>query len=113
MKNQDQSERFLKRRDYDHYEFSPKEYAVLFAQSAAVCAAVDFLFYRIFWLMLLCIPFFVFWTRFQNKKMIALRKRRLNEQFRDALVSLNVAVQAGYSIENAVTACLKDLKIMD
>ena len=42
--------------------------------------------------------------------MIAQRRQKLNEQFRDALVSLNVAVQAGYSIENAVTACLKDLK---
>ena len=34
----------------------------------------------------------------------------MNYQFRDALNALSVAVQAGYSIENAVSACTRDLE---
>ena len=34
----------------------------------------------------------------------------MNYQFKDALNSLSVAVQAGYSVENAVTACMKDME---
>ena len=110
MRRQDPNEQFMQRRDYDHYSFSGKELFILFGQSAAICAAVDYLFYRILWLMVLSIPFFFFWIRFRREETIAMRRQRLNVQFRDALVSLNVAVQAGYSIENAVNACLKDLR---
>ena len=38
------------------------------------------------------------------------RKRKLNYQFKDALNAMSVAVQAGYSVENAVSACTRDLE---
>ena len=38
------------------------------------------------------------------------RKKQLNYQFKDALNALSVAVQAGYSVENAITACVRDLE---
>ena len=38
------------------------------------------------------------------------KKTALNYQFRDALNSMSVAVQAGYSVENAVSACVRDLE---
>ena len=34
----------------------------------------------------------------------------MNYLFRDALNSMSVAVQAGYSVENAVSACVRDLE---
>ena len=34
----------------------------------------------------------------------------MNFQFKDALNSMSVAVQAGYSVENAVSACVRDLR---
>ena len=43
--------------------------------------------------------------------MIRERKRRLNYQFRDALNSMSVAVQAGYSVENAVKESLKEMQV--
>lgn len=48
-------------------------------------------------------------SKIQKKKCIVRQKRNLNYQFRDALTSMNVAVQAGYSAENAVRATVKDL----
>ena len=34
----------------------------------------------------------------------------MNYQFRDALNAMSVAVQAGYSVENAVSACTRDME---
>ena len=67
--------------------------------------AVDYLFYQTPWVMLLVVPVSVSFLRWKKKQMIRERKRRLNYQFRDALNSMSVAVQAGYSVENAVSAC--------
>lgn len=47
--------------------------------------------------------------KMQRKKCTARQQRELNYQFRDALTAMNVAVQAGYSAENAVRASVKDL----
>mgnify|MGYP000010737887 FL=1 len=44
-----------------------------------------------------------------EEKCTARQQRELNYQFRDALTAMNVAVQAGYSAENAVRASVKDL----
>ena len=57
-----------------------------------------------------CGPVSVFFLKWKKKQMIRERKRRLNYQFRDALNSMSVAVQAGYSVENAVSACVRDLE---
>lgn len=59
--------------------------------------------------LLFMIPVSVLYLKRQKKKCIARQKRELNYQFRDALTAMNVAVQAGYSAENAVRASVKDL----
>ena len=46
----------------------------------------------------------------KKKQCVRERKKRLNYQFRDALNSMSVAVQAGYSVENAVSACTRDME---
>ena len=63
------------------------------------------------------IPFGCFWCRSRSficggrgGAVYRKEKKKLNYQFRDALTSLSVAVQAGYSAENAVSACVRDLE---
>ena len=77
------------RKDYRKYQFTVKEAAKYLLEGAVICAAVDYLFYQ--------------------SLLVLRQKRNLNYQFRDALTSMNVAVQAGYSAENAVRATVKDL----
>lgn len=101
---------FLERRDYAQYHFTPAELAKYLAQGLALCAAVDYLFYKSIWMMLLFTPFPVLYVRWKRKTLIRERRKRLNYQFKDALNSMNVAVQAGYSVENAVSACVRDLE---
>ena len=97
------------RKDYRKYQFTVKEAAKYLLEGAVICAAVDYLFYQSLLVLLFMLPLPVLFLKIQKKKCIVRQKRNLNYQFRDALTSMNVAVQAGYSAENAVRATVKDL----
>lgn len=73
--------------DYGKYRYSQKEILKYIGESAALCGAVDYLFYQTPWVMLLVVPVSVFFLKWKKKQMIRERKRRLNYQFRDALNS--------------------------
>ena len=109
MKGKEKGQRYLKR-DYSHYHFTVKEFMKYIGQAAALCAVADYLFYRSAWVLLLMIPALVFYLKWQQNRMIRERRKKLNYQFKDALTSLSVAVQAGYSVESAIKTCVRDLE---
>ena len=98
------------KQNYEEYDFSKTESLKYLLQSVILCGVLDYLFYQNWWLMLLTIPVTVLFMRLKKRELIRKRKRSLNYQFRDALNALSVAVQAGYSVENAVAACARDLE---
>lgn len=98
------------KQNYEEYRFSKKETIQYLFQSIAVCAAADYLFYQSWWAMLAAVPVAFLFLKGKKRQHIRERKKILDYQFRDALNSLSVAVQAGYSVENAVTACARDLE---
>ncbi len=98
------------KQSYEEYRFSMTEIFKYMVQSFLLCGALDYLFYQNLWLMFLALPVTVFFLKWKKKGLIRERKKNLNYQFKDALNSLSVAVQAGYSVENAVTACMKDME---
>ena len=98
-----------KNTDYEKYQYSVKEIIRYVSECVILCLVVDYLFYRNIWMLLLAVPLPVLYLKWKKKQLIRERKRRLNYQFRDALTAMNVAVQAGYSAENAVRASVKDL----
>ena len=87
-----EKEQLYQKRNYDHYRFSMKELLKYMGQALALCIMADYLFYKSKWVLLLMLPVPVFY------------------QFKDALTSLSVAVQAGYSVESAVKTCVRDLE---
>ena len=103
---------FYERRRYDTYTFSAGELLRYLGEAVLLCAGLDTLFYQIPALMLVSLPFAVLYLRYQKERLRQERQRRIGEQFRDALVSLNVAIQAGYSVENAIHECRRDLEKM-
>ena len=109
MKGKEKEQRYLKR-DYGHYHFTVKEFMKYTGQAAGLCAVADYLFYRSAWVLLLMIPALVFYLKWQQNRMIRERRKKLNYQFKDALTSLSVAVQAGYSVESAIKTCVRDLE---
>lgn len=98
------------KQNYDDYQYSYKELIKYLMQSILLCAGVDYLFYKNIWLMLAAVPAAFWYLRWKKRQLIRERRRRLNYQFKDALNALSVAVQAGYSVENAVSACARDLE---
>lgn len=104
------SGRILEKQDYGIYRYAPKELLKYVIESVTLCALIDYLFYQSVWVMVLLMPVPVFYLKWKKKSLIHERKKQLNYQFKDALNAMNVAVQAGYSVENAVSACVRDLE---
>lgn len=108
MEKRRKDKRFTKT-DYGVYRLSWKQWIQYTAESVCVCTTVNYLFYKspvIFFFML---PVPVWYIRQRRKQQIKLRKRRLHDQFRDALNGISAGISAGYSLENAVTEAGKDL----
>ena len=97
------------KRDYECYIFTWKEILKLLIQCTVTCLVFDYLFYESLWALPALLFGCAFYFKWKNRQCIRERKKRLNYQFRDALTSLSVAVQAGYSVENAISACVHDL----
>ena len=98
------------KQNYDEYHYTVKEILKYGVQGIMLWAAADYLFYQSWPLMLAAVPFAAVFLRWKKKQFIRERKKTLNYQFRDALNGLSAAVQAGYSAENAVSACTRDLE---
>ena len=61
--------------DYGKYRYSQKEILKYIGESAALCGAVDYLFYQTPWVMLLVVPVSVFFLKWKKKQIIRERKR--------------------------------------
>lgn len=97
-------------RDYGVYRFTGKEILKYLGECGFFCLGVAYLFYESAWAFLFMIPVPFIFLGWKKKQCIRERKKRLNYQFRDALNAMSVAVQAGYSVENAVSACTRDME---
>lgn len=95
---------------YDKYIFSGKEWIVYGAQSIGITGLLGFFFYgSVKWIVILVPLIFVLLKR-KQMELTRTRKQDLLDQFKDMLVSLNNAVQAGYALENAIAEAYKDMK---
>ena len=98
--------------DYDKYHFTIKEYSVLLGKILCMCIMIDYLCFKEWWAFPVMAPFAVFFFKWQRQSLIKVRREKLKIQFNDALHALQIALGAGYSMENAVSACVNDLKGM-
>lgn len=98
--------------DYDVYHMNKKEFLVCLFKGFLLCLMVSFLFYQNIFLCLLLSPYLYFFYKKEQKKMTEVRKKKLSLEFLDGIHSLSVALEAGYSVENAFKAAIKDLGLM-
>lgn len=71
------------------------------------------LFYRsILWVVILWVPLFYLQYRRLQKKWEEERRWQLNLEFKEGLQGIAAALNAGYSIENAIEESQKDLKVL-
>lgn len=98
------------KKDYNSYFFTKGEWIKYWGEGFLICAGINYLFYES-WILLLCmLPLPFLFLKWKRKQLVKNQKRVLNHQFKDALDALNVALQAGYSAENAVFACCQELE---
>lgn len=73
---------------------------------------VGILFYKSIWAVILFLPFGFIFVEYQRKILCQKRKWEFNQQFRQGILCLSSALNAGYSIENAFLEASHDLELM-
>ncbi|MDF2943157.1 MAG: putative rane protein [Herbinix sp.] len=98
--------------DYNTYRFTRKENIKYILQGTVVIIILGILFYQSFLGILFLSPLIFFYRRSRTKGIINDRKWKLNLQFRDGILSLSAALEAGYSAEHAFEEACMDLKLI-
>ena len=98
--------------NYNEYKFSKTEMLFNLLTGAVLSAAAAWAFYRTVMAFFLMLPLVWFYIRFRRKECISKRKRELSIEFREAIMSVQSAMNAGYSVENAFMEAAHDMELM-
>lgn len=74
--------------------------------------ATAYVFYDNIWMSVLMSPYVYFYVKERKKEAQQQEKRKLTEQFKDAMQSVSFALNVGYSIENAFREAVKELTLL-
>lgn len=98
--------------DYNSYSYTKEEAIKYFLMGLLLSGCIAFLFYKSIWAVLLFSPFALLYVRYKKEKLKKARKWEFNQQFRQGILCLSAALNAGYSIENAFGEAVGDLSLM-
>ena len=98
--------------DYAHYTFSRQEIVMYLLIGAVFNAMISWLFYDSIIAWFLMLPLFVLSLKEKGIQLCQKRKRKLELEFRDVILSVSSNLQAGYSVENAFREAYKDIVLL-
>lgn len=98
--------------DYRRYHYKKEEFFKYLFKGFLISSIIAYLFYQSVVAILLFSPFAFLYVNRKKKQLIEERKWQLNLQFREGILALSAALNAGYSIENAFLEANKDLRLM-
>lgn len=98
--------------NYDLYCFSPIERIRYIIEGLLLVSVFAVLFYRSIFGFVILSPLIYIYCKKKKVKLSKKRQWQLNLEFRDGINSLSAAMAAGYSVEQAFTEAIKDLKRM-
>ena len=98
--------------DYAHYTFSRQEIVMYLMIGALFNAMISWLFYDSIIAWFLMLPLFVLSLKEKGIQLCQKRKRKLELEFRDVILSVASNLQAGYSVENAFREAYKDIVLL-
>ncbi len=75
-----------------------------------IITLIGYLFYKHLIGILLLTPLICLYMKGKKRSLIKDRKWRLNLEFRDGILAISAALEAGYSAENAIEEARKDLR---
>ena len=95
-------------RDYGVWKFSGKEKAKLILSYLGLCGLVSWLFYHSFWAVLPFLAGLPVFLKKSREKRIKERREELLTEFLTGIRAIASALDAGYSMENALGEALKE-----
>ncbi len=98
--------------DYRYYRFTRTENIRCFLQGILFISALGYLFYHTVFAVLLLSPLVMVFRRKKREQRMEERKWKINQEFKDGIISLSAALSSGYSAENAFEEAWKDLKLL-
>lgn len=94
---------------YDRYELSAREKLTWGGIGLLLGVAIDYVFYRSLWMMIALLPLAGIVPGWYRSRQIEKQREQLGRQFKDAVLALSAALQAGYSVENAWTEAWREM----
>lgn len=96
--------------DYRVYHLTRQEWLRYLLEGAAACAVTAYVFYRSFPVFVLMLPAGMLRPLFKRRELCRQRQEELRIQFKEAIQIVASALAAGYSVENAFIASVRDLE---
>ncbi|MBO4375600.1 MAG: type II secretion system F family protein [Lachnospiraceae bacterium] len=89
-----------------------KEIMMTVVEFLSVDMLVSFVFYRSIIPFLIMLPLFPFYAKYRAEKITDKKRKELSYQFRESILSVSNALNAGYSVENAFLEAYSDMEDM-
>ncbi|MEG2427570.1 MAG: type II secretion system protein F [Clostridium sp.] len=96
--------------EYNKYRLSLQEWGLYELEGIAACGAIAYLFYRNMAAFFLFLPIGILYPFYRKRERKKQRKEELRLQFKEAILILASSLGAGYSIENAFSESIRELK---
>ncbi len=96
--------------DYRQYKLSHMENIKYIMQGIAGVILLGILFYQSLVAILILLPMIWLYRKRMKKELMKERLWNLNLEFRDGIIALSAALEAGYSAEHALEEACKDLR---
>lgn len=96
--------------DYRVYRLSGPEWVKYILTGTGFCALTAYVFYRSVPAFLLLFPAGLCYPFIKRKELLGRRQDELRLQFKEAILSLSSSLTAGYSVENAFSAVIAELR---
>jgi tight adherence protein B len=98
--------------DYENYSLSLQEWVLALGAGVALAGVTAHAFYRSWLAFLIFLIPAGFCPGYFQKYWKQKRMQKLELQFKEAIQILSSSLSAGYSVENAIASCQKELKLM-
>lgn len=102
--------KYRKKKSYWQQDIHRREYLMAILQGSLILGAVSYLFYGTCLCAILFSPYLIRYIKSWEKQVIKKKQELFHLQFKEAIQSLSVALNVGYSVENALAEAVKDLK---
>lgn len=89
-----------------------KENLKIIGKGIGILAVISYFFYHSVWAFILFLPYLIFYFRKKKREQQEQQAEQLRYQFKDGILTVSAALNAGYSVENAFREGRKDLALL-